>query len=340
MRMRRVAIPALMALVFLGLAEAALRVWAYNFRHSYQTYDAEAGMIRLVANYDHAPGGQGIRVNSKGFRGREFAKEKSDGVYRIFNLGDSATFGEPLEDCYYSVKLERLLNQRASGEQWEVINGGVQGYNSRDVLAVLGRDIPQYQPDMVTIMVGWNDLMKHDPGNPGRSERFARLAYATYDVYLVKFWRKLLYFYLRPAIASVQTSWSDSERDAYEDYVPVVFEDNVRRMIAVARHNGIRVVLITRPSVLAPDMTEGEMKILHFPHYTYNLQKLLFVHQRYNDSIRRLGTGEGVPVLDLELSFAGRRRHFYDTMHFDCEGHELVAQELARFLRSLDLGHN
>ena len=325
--MKKVVIVTCMTLVLLGALELGLRTWAYFFRHSYQRYDVASGMMRLVPSYDRVLGDGRVRINSKGFRGAEFDAQKADRVYRIFAVGDSATFGLAGELCPYPAQLERRLNRPAAGRRFEVINAGVEGYNSRDALTVLERDIVRYQPDMVTLYIGWNDMMKHDPGNPGASERFARLSYVLYDVYLIKLWRKMMFSYLRARFQSVETELPAEAARVYDGYTPYVFKENLERMIDVSSKAGARVVLLTLPSPLQPEMSGSEIAKLYFPYYTHNLKVFHLIYSKYNDTIREVAQRRGLPLLDLQASLDGRGDLFFDTAHMECEGHAVVAEQ-------------
>lgn len=109
--MKKVVIVTCMTLVLLVAMELGLRTWAYYFRHSYQRYDVASGIIRLVPNYDRVLSDGRVRVNSKGFRGAEFDAQKADGVYRIFAVGDSTTFGLPGDLCPYPAQLEQQIGR-------------------------------------------------------------------------------------------------------------------------------------------------------------------------------------------------------------------------------------
>jgi len=98
-----------------------------------------------------------LRTNSLGFRGPEWSKEKPANTYRIALLGDSLTFGYGLsyQETYGEI-LARLLN-RQLGRQVEVLNFGVNGYNSFQELAVLRRYVLGYHPDAVILLITIND---------------------------------------------------------------------------------------------------------------------------------------------------------------------------------------
>ncbi len=127
------------------------------------TYDAEM-LWALIPNY--RPSGTShaeVRVNSMGFRDREYSLEKPPGVFRILCLGDSTTFGffVSSRDAYQNV-LEDTLN--TSGDfgdvRFEVINAGVPGYSSFQCLNLLRHRGVQLSPDLVILLVGPNDVKK------------------------------------------------------------------------------------------------------------------------------------------------------------------------------------
>jgi lysophospholipase L1-like esterase len=75
----------------------------------------------------------------------------------ILCLGDSLTFGlgaEPQQA--YPPQLESAL--RRGGAAWSVVNAGVAGQNSADVLMRLSGLLTQYEPSVLCLLVGWNDM--------------------------------------------------------------------------------------------------------------------------------------------------------------------------------------
>ena len=111
-----------------------------------------------------ASDGNEFMINSKGFVGPEFSDRPVEGVRRVIAIGDSCTFSEGFWRLAYPGILQELLADR-SGEPFEVLNAGIEGYNSTFALERLRHEIIRYRPQLVTIYIGWNDLMKTDPGN-------------------------------------------------------------------------------------------------------------------------------------------------------------------------------
>lgn len=76
---------------------------------------------------------------------------------KLICFGDSITAREISDDG-----TERLTPRlRNALSEWEVINSGVSGNNTRDALARLDNDVIAYSPDVVTVLLGANDAASH-----------------------------------------------------------------------------------------------------------------------------------------------------------------------------------
>ncbi|RJP31054.1 MAG: SGNH/GDSL hydrolase family protein [Candidatus Omnitrophota bacterium] len=103
--------------------------------------------------------GADVRINSLGFRGREYTWEKPPGARRIVALGDSFTFGAGAEeDVIFTTRLERELNAEGKEPLFEVLNLGVVDYNTDDELALLKELGVSLAPDLVLLFYVMNDI--------------------------------------------------------------------------------------------------------------------------------------------------------------------------------------
>lgn len=76
---------------------------------------------------------------------------------KLLCFGDSITAREMSDDG-----TERLTPRlRNALPDWEVINAGVSGDNTRDALARLDHDVLTFYPDIVTVLLGANDAASH-----------------------------------------------------------------------------------------------------------------------------------------------------------------------------------
>lgn len=171
MKRQKLAAVAISTLLSLLAAEVALRVFAPR-----RTFEVLAGAYpamfnasdvfpyRLRENYGGrlaaADFDTTIQINSKGYRGSEFASNKGD-ARRVLVIGDSFTFGWGVnDDQTYPAVLQRLLEARAPSQRIEVINAGFAACYSPDTYYLyLKRDGLALEPDAIVVglFVG-NDL--------------------------------------------------------------------------------------------------------------------------------------------------------------------------------------
>jgi lysophospholipase L1-like esterase len=98
--------------------------------------------------------------NSLGYRNDEFPLEKPNGVFRIVALGGSSTYDVSIKDNdkTFTAQLERMLREEYGYQNVQVINAGVPGYNSWEILVNLEFRVLDLDPDLVIIYEGTNDV--------------------------------------------------------------------------------------------------------------------------------------------------------------------------------------
>ena len=327
---KSIAFSLLLLTLFFGCGEGAVRTWAYFFRADYEKFDLATQTFVLVPG-DH---GDGVRINSQGFVGRELEPDGED-LWRVVALGDSCTWGGGGSDDTYPALLQaRLRDTFAENWRYEVVNAGVQGLNSTLALRRLRSKVLPLDPDVVTIYLGWNDLMKFDPSSQSHDDRWSGVARMLDRLWLVKGMRKLAFYYVRPRLHPPATG-PESRTGRFGEFEPTVYEENLRELVATVREAGARPVLLTLPTIVRPDMTvrdlrENQVMFPYFPS-AYGVGDLLDLLAAYNRSVRRVGTESNVPVLDLARDFDALpdvRPLFYDTMHPDYAGRQRVAAKL------------
>jgi len=118
--------------------------------------------------YELTPGvsgrvwGADVAINSQGFRGPDFPKEKPPGTKRIAVLGDSIAFGNQLAvESTFASRLDDLFDQREADV--EVLNLGIGGYDVLDSLSLFVARGVQYSPDIVVLTYCINDVGVKSP---------------------------------------------------------------------------------------------------------------------------------------------------------------------------------
>jgi lysophospholipase L1-like esterase len=330
--------------LLLGALELGIRTWAFFFRTSYERYNFATRRPELVPNIRYSPSrGREFLINSKGFVGPEFAEHPPAGVYRIIALGDSCTFTTGIWNVAYPAILQSSLNSAEEPAKFEVINAGIEGYNSSFALARIKGEIIAYKPKLVTIYIGWNDLMKVNPDNLSDTGKYSVLAAVLDESYIVKALKKLIFIYLRPWLFQPKVANDEFDFHIYDKFVPSLYHDNLKSMIELLRQNKIEVMLFTLPTVVHRGMTRDQLQRhnVFLPYFagTYSIDKFLSLHRAYNRVIRAVGQENGVPVVDLDEIFNQHDKNelFWDTMHPNEKGNLLIASSLYAKLQEMRL---
>ena len=99
-----------------------------------------------------------ISINSDGFRGPEYPSNKPENTFRIIMLGDSETFSFMLQEAdTLPSQLQEVLNRNANRLHYEVLNFGVEGYNTFQELEQLKTKGLNYNPDLIILNYCLND---------------------------------------------------------------------------------------------------------------------------------------------------------------------------------------
>ena len=120
----------------------------------YQTQRVRHALVRDFDYYGWA------RVNRYGFRGADISMEKPQGVFRIIVAGASTTFDTAVspDEAAWPARLEHWLEEGSEGLDFEVVNAGVSGYTLLDNIIRLQTELHRFEPDLVLLYQGHNDL--------------------------------------------------------------------------------------------------------------------------------------------------------------------------------------
>jgi lysophospholipase L1-like esterase len=247
-----------------------------------------------------------VSLNSRGFRGGEFSKEKKPGVVRILCIGDSWTFGANVDDAAaWPRRLETRLAEEYGPARFEVLNLGVMGYSSFQGLELLRRTGMELDPDLVLIGFGMNDGSvggwrdRDHFGRPAaRPAAVGRAIGNLQSLALLRYtWTRLRYRhwsigdYMKRVVRVIGTpdeAWLGvagsqfADYDALEPYTrvsPRDYERNVGEMVSLARSRDARVMLLYNSLWDTP----------------------------YRDALQRIASAEEVPLIDSQALIAQAR---------------------------------
>ena len=328
----------------LGLAEGAIRLWALYFRTSYERYNSATGRLELRPNIHYTNSrGRGVPHQRQGFVGPEFDDIPGRTCIASSRSATRARLRPASGRSATRISSNGSSTAATPARRFEVINAGIEGYNSTFALARLREELLQYQPKIVIIYIGWNDLMKTDPANVASIDEHAWLAELLEHSYLVKAYKKLLFVNLRSMVLRPAGAKDARDGSTFEGFVPRRYQSNLTAMVRLLEQHRIKPVLVTLPTVVEPGMTTQELQQANvfFPYFSgaYGVSPLLSLHRAYNRAILDVGRQQGAEVVDLAAKFepiTKRTTYFWDTMHPNEKGGALIAEILAARIRTLE----
>jgi hypothetical protein len=237
----------------------------------------------------------------------------------VLLLGDSCTqFGT--YHAFLQEDLAALYPQR----NLKVAKLGVGGWASYQGRLQMIRDVTRIKPKIATIYFGWND---HWIGFGVEDKVLGKIRSPLYRVVEAS---RLAQLATKVGIElTAHSKSSHPYRVSEEDYA-----ENLKKMVAVAKANGIKPVLLTAPSSHVEGKEPQYLKKRHLK----DLSQLVPLHQRYVNITRQVGIETNTPVCDLAAEFAKIPNEELVAKYFNRDGIHLTKEKgegydkLAEFL--------
>jgi lysophospholipase L1-like esterase len=281
--------------------------------------------------------------NSLGYRNDEFPLEKPDDVFRIVALGGSSTYDVRIEDnaATFTAQLEKLLKEDYGYEHVQVINAGVPGYNSWEILGNLEFRVLDLDPDLVIIYEGTNDVHARlvEPSayrgdDSGRRQVWqpphvalwehsaflrilSRMLNITRQVSVDDFVSSPTYLSW-PFEFRLQEDNSDPA-EILKENPPVYFRRNLENMIAVAREHGVEIMFSTWAS--SPYLNDYASEDYYQQGFAEN-----------NQVVAEVATSHDVPLFDFASVMPQDPEYWADGRHSNEAGALLKATLFAEFI--------
>lgn len=292
-----------------------------------------------------------IHINRNGFRGAETSAAKAPGIVRLMVVGSSTTFDPAVsgDQATWPARLQFWLTQLAPNHPVEVINAGVPGYRVVDNVIRLETELFRYQPDVVVLYEGHNDLFA---ALRGGHEPAGRATHTPGELPVVTPWGRwlsrhsLLYGKLvarletlrfmsagRRALATAPTAGSSDE--AMLDAGAHQFAQDLTAFLAVARGVGTRVVIPEMVHVSGVGtLDERDSTLLHVWSYTVPFaspETVLRGYVRYNAVLQEIAGHFGATWVPTH-SFGLAGPAWFETgdpIHFNDRGADRMARGMA-----------
>jgi lysophospholipase L1-like esterase len=291
--------------------------------------------------------------NRYGYRGEPFERPKPEGIYRIFALGGSTTFGASLSPQEaYPAQLQRVLREDYGYTNIEVVNAGVSAYSSADSLANLAYHVLDDEPDMIIVYDNINDVRARLVAPEDYSGLNLQrgiwspesLARDLSPFVLIRFIQIQLGLADNPNnIESIATS-KDVVRctfqlnemceelgvpaqEVLDANPPIYFERNLRNMVAIAEANNVDVLFATWAYY------SGETPLGNILTQAY----VRNAADEHNDILRSLASELEIPLIDFAVTVPVNGEFWQDGMHMTAAGTAEQARQFAAFLVENDL---
>lgn len=275
-----------------------------------------------------------LRLNNLGHFGKDVGAKQND-VLRVACLGASTTannIADEERDYSYPGLLEEYLNESLASQpmgQWkeaEVMNCGIGGWVSADIMNNFFLNILPQKPDVVIVYHGFNDLQLHlmegfQPDYAHARHNVGEFLHAIKRAYWIpqfRFWHS--YEWLRDSIfgtGSIRNDLlyliHDQEPDPKSDFEDLKVEQEMFRNIAVVcKHHGIRVIL-------------SSMALYRFRDEEL-FNKLADGVLLENINMRALAQELEVEFVDQAALVPREDEYFVDGVHFAPSGMEVLAK--------------
>ena len=239
--------------------------------------------------------------------------------------------------------MEKLLTEEYGYQNVEVINAGVPGYNSWEILINLEFRVLDLDPDLVIIYEGTNDVHARlvEPSayrgdNSGRRQPWHLPPVPPWEhSALLRIMSRMMNFTRQVSVddfASSPTflSWPFEYRldedgadpkDILEKNPPIYFQRNLEKMFAIAKENGIEILFSTW--AYSPYLNDYASK----DYYQQGFQE-------NNDIVKKVANGHHVPLFDFAAVMPQDARYWADGRHVNEAGALEKATLFAEFIHT------
>ena len=337
---KQILLGVVLMLLLLGVTEIILRIYDYyfpscNFYHSEAFQNLDDDLKKTICNdhsklvWENSPlrllpsqNFKTININSDGFRGNEIQKNPD---YRIFMIGGSTTFGVGSSSDSKTIPayLQNIINMNNNdGLNIEVINAGIPKASSITEIELIQNKILAYQPDLLIIYDGINDLgygLKYsvsngEPLSDSIIREISRGSYYTPKILLTHYFN-----YKHNTVDVIPFNSSDINEKT------LLWKERWEKVCQ--KDTNFKTIIILQPFVDTKfkPLTEEEMK--YYKHY--DSESKSDYYQLYANKLDELKDSCDLTI-DLRDAFASYSTTIYfDSVHVSDFGNEVVANQIS-----------
>ncbi|MEL7145144.1 MAG: SGNH/GDSL hydrolase family protein [Bacteroidota bacterium] len=292
-------------------------------------------------------------VNSHGFISTpELPWQKPTNTTRILFMGGSSTAGTgfnlPDEQTWPWKTVEKIRS--SSALQVDFINGALGGYTSFESYGRLWSELFKYEPDLLILNHGWNELYYFDhladsihlwraDFDLKSEEVVTAIAPAAIDPYIG--WSQLLTklrirWSSKPAQSGELAKVTAEELSTnYNEKGLFIFRRNLRLIRDFCRRKGVRLAVCKQPTLMTATTSEEDRKRCRFSNHGFDYE----AHLRAYEALYQVIEQE-IPASDIiDLTpISGKPGYFYDHVHPTPSGTSAIASLVAQWCHHLSGG--
>ncbi len=288
-------------------------------------------------------------INKLGYRGRDFDIEKKPGTIRIMIYGGSSVFDLVVsENEDWPHKIEQFFHQDGM-KNVEVINAGIPGHSSFDVVGRLFTEGHNFKPDYVIMYAAWNDVKRFS------SDQFLLRELTPYepttnpllyyennvDQFLGDY--SYLYSFLRYEFLNFKFKVGLEGASKIKDKIYKLnqraldqFKLDMELFVDCARNMEAQPILMTEGTLLHQENLGKENFRLRHARGMLPLDFAVLALKEANNIIRQVAHEKNVPLIDAQQLLVETDTMYYaDHVHLTHQGSEALALIVKKHLHEI-----
>ncbi len=286
------------------------------------------------------------KINRHGYRGPDFAFEKSAGGIRVIIYGGSAAFNMGVtEGEDWPRKTELKLRQRGLTNV-EVINAGIPGHASHDSLGYFFAEGHLLSPDYVLLYNAWNDIHRFPQAQPllrtakpyGGPDANPFHTYSNiFDKFLSEYsqvYLKIRQGLLKELYRKIMRQPDPKKQVVFHDSLAPAalrqYEFTLRCFVDMVRNAGGVPILMTQGRLVRSDNTQEEKTKIKYKLARLQHNLLLEAFKKTDLIIHTVAQEKNIPLIDAAPVMTPHGfKYFFDTVHMRPAGSEALAEHVA-----------
>jgi len=288
-------------------------------------FDKDTGIYVPEANQHKKT----ININSEGFRGPEIIKIKQEETKRIFLMGGSTMMSlRATSDGTTIPGYVQDFFDSKNDMNVQIINAGISSFTSTQELELLKKKILQFNPDIIVVYDGTNDIASSLGYKPGKESLRSVLA----DVL-----NRYFPFWETPIVINHIISPNEITKIKFDDSdidkKVKLWKGNLENICNIGEENNFETLIILQPIVgsgtkkLTPYEEEQFEKFDH--------SKVIPAYQKFADELNNLKNG-CAKVEDFRNIFDEvEHTVFFDNAHVGIKSNKIVAEKIYGLLSQM-----